>query len=223
MHMTQEGLKSLPVERSTQKKLSKAGRKTSDEILAAAETLFTLKGFKATTLKEVSEISGANTALISYYFGSKEGLRDAVFQKHLKVVGSGFEILFQTPVESFTKEKFKELFQLFLKLSEKDQTMFRLVLWSMIDEGELADRMAHVIWQPFFDRLRDILVHISDQKFSPEEAEIRIWLILSNIHGYVQGHWHTANHLKTKMPRKAFFEHYESLIINNVIDNIVSQ
>jgi|GEM_PF-2638689 len=219
--MTSAVLNRLPVDRTTKKKLSKAGQKTADEILSAAEKLFTLKGFKGTTLKEVSEECGANTALISYYFGGKEGLRDAVFQKHVDNAGSGFAKLFKTEVSTFDRERLKGLISFFLQQGHEDDTMFRLVLWSMIDAGDLSDRMTQMIWQPFFDRLRDILVHVSGGALSPANAEVRVWLMMQSVHGYIQCRWHSANHMKFIDNNETFFNNYRNLIVEDVIDSVL--
>jgi len=50
-----------------------------DDILDAAETLFANLGFAGTTLREVANAAQVTQALISYYFGSKYGLFEAVF------------------------------------------------------------------------------------------------------------------------------------------------
>jgi len=43
-------------------------------ILLAAKKLFALQGFDGTTVRQICEDAGANVALVSYYFGGKEGL-----------------------------------------------------------------------------------------------------------------------------------------------------
>src|SRR4051812_11592053 len=65
-----------PTVRASEKGDSASAR---EQILSAAEILFAQKGFKATTLKDVSAASGVNSALVSYYFGNKEGLRHQIF------------------------------------------------------------------------------------------------------------------------------------------------
>jgi AcrR family transcriptional regulator len=44
------------------------------EILRAAETLFAELGFEGTSTRQIAKESGANMAMINYYFGSKEGV-----------------------------------------------------------------------------------------------------------------------------------------------------
>jgi len=51
-----------------------AGPASADVILHAAEELFAAKGFKRTTIKDISNASGMNSALIYYYFDNKTRL-----------------------------------------------------------------------------------------------------------------------------------------------------
>ncbi|RYF51245.1 MAG: TetR/AcrR family transcriptional regulator [Comamonadaceae bacterium] len=50
-----------------------------DEILDAAETVFSNLGYAGTSLREVAEKARVTQALISYYFGSKFGLFEQAF------------------------------------------------------------------------------------------------------------------------------------------------
>lgn len=48
-------------------------------IIKQAETLFASKGFEGTTVRDIAQAAGVNLAMISYYFGSKEKLIEALF------------------------------------------------------------------------------------------------------------------------------------------------
>lgn len=48
-------------------------------IMQAAEQLFADKGFDGTSVRDIAESAGVNLAMISYYFGSKEKLMEAMF------------------------------------------------------------------------------------------------------------------------------------------------
>ena len=48
------------------------------EILAAAQRVLIEKGFTGLTLRAVAQESGANSAMVQYYFGSKDGLVEAM-------------------------------------------------------------------------------------------------------------------------------------------------
>src|SRR5690349_9520199 len=49
------------------------------QIMEAAEALFASKGFHGTSVRDIAESAGVNLAMISYYFGSKEKLMEALF------------------------------------------------------------------------------------------------------------------------------------------------
>lgn len=49
-------------------------------ILSAAEKLFGEKGFEGTTVRDIAHMAGVNLAMISYYFGSKEKLFEALVE-----------------------------------------------------------------------------------------------------------------------------------------------
>jgi AcrR family transcriptional regulator len=52
-------------------------------ILHTAEHLFAVKGFEASTVRDIAEAAGVNLAMISYYFGSKEGLMEYLFHERM--------------------------------------------------------------------------------------------------------------------------------------------
>ena len=48
------------------------------QILQVAETLFAEKGFEGTSIRDISKEANINVAMVSYYFGSKEKLLEAL-------------------------------------------------------------------------------------------------------------------------------------------------
>ena len=55
-----------------------ADKKT--EFLLTAEELFAEKGFDGTSVRDIAQHAGVNLAMISYYFGSKEKLLEALIE-----------------------------------------------------------------------------------------------------------------------------------------------
>jgi AcrR family transcriptional regulator len=51
------------------------------QLLNTAESLFSQKGFDGTSVRDIAEAAGINTAMISYYFGSKEKLMEEIFER----------------------------------------------------------------------------------------------------------------------------------------------
>ena len=65
------------------------------QIIETAERLFSLKGFDGTSVRDIAEEAGINVAMISYYFGSKEKLMEAIFEVKIGRVQMRVEALLQ--------------------------------------------------------------------------------------------------------------------------------
>ena len=50
------------------------------QIIETAERLFAERGFDGTSVRDIADEAGVNVAMISYYFGSKEKLMEALFE-----------------------------------------------------------------------------------------------------------------------------------------------
>ena len=61
----------------------KPPHETRTRILDAAEELFMLHGFEATSMRQLTAKAGANLAAVNYHFGSKDALIEAVFRRRL--------------------------------------------------------------------------------------------------------------------------------------------
>lgn len=73
-------------------------------ILEASEKLFATKGYDGTSVRDIAHEAGVNIAMISYYFGSKEKLLEALFQmrtQEMRVMIEG--MLADTDTDSMEK------------------------------------------------------------------------------------------------------------------------
>lgn len=57
---------------------------TKQKILDAAERLFAMDGYHATSLRSITTAAGVNLASVNYHFGSKEALLEAVIVRRLE-------------------------------------------------------------------------------------------------------------------------------------------
>ncbi|HVZ56540.1 MAG TPA: TetR family transcriptional regulator [Chitinophagaceae bacterium] len=67
------------------------------QIMEAAETLFAEKGFNGTSVRDIAEKANVNLAMISYYFGSKEKLLEALFEYRGEMAKLKLESILQAP------------------------------------------------------------------------------------------------------------------------------
>jgi AcrR family transcriptional regulator len=63
-------------------------RGTRERLLEAAEFLIGERGFKVTSLREITERAEANVAAVNYHFGSKDGLYVALFESRFRQVNA---------------------------------------------------------------------------------------------------------------------------------------
>lgn len=103
--------------------------------------LFSSKGYKQTTLKDISSECGMNSALISYYFGGKKGLLRSVLELKLK----RFEEVF-SPVElagsEITMQDFLAFIASVLEDCETDPSILQISKWSVIDNEESSAKLS---------------------------------------------------------------------------------
>jgi AcrR family transcriptional regulator len=99
--------------------------RSREHLLAAALDEFAKRGFAGARVEAIAARAGVNKQLISYYFGGKKGLYDALRQawlaKEAAFVPRG------GPLE--------ELVLAYLKANLEDPRMTRLLLWEGLAEG----------------------------------------------------------------------------------------
>lgn len=66
------------------------------QIIEVAERLFSQKGFAGTSVRDIAQEADVNVSMISYYFGSKEKLIEALFQLRMTESRSRLETLVMT-------------------------------------------------------------------------------------------------------------------------------
>jgi AcrR family transcriptional regulator len=73
-------------------------------IISIAGKLFSVNGFDGTSVRDIAHEAGVNVAMISYYFGSKEKLMEAVFEQKTNVMRLKVEnLLLNTELSSLDK------------------------------------------------------------------------------------------------------------------------
>jgi|WetSurMetagenome_2_1015567.scaffolds.fasta_scaffold418140_1 AcrR family transcriptional regulator len=56
---------------------------SKDKLFRSAEALFSAKGFRDVSVREIAAHAGVNSALVAYYFGGKQALFNEVFRSHV--------------------------------------------------------------------------------------------------------------------------------------------
>jgi AcrR family transcriptional regulator len=97
------------------------------QLLDTAEKLFSQKGFDGTSVRDIAEAAGINTAMISYYFGSKEKLMEEIFErKSLYLVENVEMLLHNDALNPF--QKMYALVDIFIDNILQRRTFHRILL-----------------------------------------------------------------------------------------------
>ncbi|HEV7779859.1 MAG TPA: TetR family transcriptional regulator [Chitinophagaceae bacterium] len=104
------------------------------QIMEAAEKLFADKGFTGTSVRDIAESADINLAMISYYFGSKEKLFEAMFAHR----SESFKLQLETMVQNKEMEPMEKMYQLIdqyiLKLTNQ-QCFHRIMVREQMING----------------------------------------------------------------------------------------
>lgn len=189
------------------------GRKSRASILRVAEKLFAKQGYQATTLRQISAKSGANGALVAYYFGNKEGLWDAVLEEKV----AGFNGLL-APMQSkpATLADLQSIVRGLFAFMRKDQCFHMLAQRTLLEDRALKNRIAANLWRPFHDQLAQIIHQISG--ISLPEAMLRAHVIT----GQVQKYGNILCFYYDDLPQdpEALLARIEEYVVNDLVPTI---
>lgn len=157
------------------------------QIITAAEELFASKGFDGTSVRDIAQTANVNLAMISYYFGSKEKLLEAIFQYRIQSTFLQLESLvndskkdpFQkidTLVDHYTEKFFNN--QCFHKLMQREQ-------FKHLESAELED-IIYKSKRRNFDMITRLIAE--GQKKGVFRKKIDVSLLASTLMG-------TSNHV----------------------------
>lgn len=106
-------------------------------IIRIAEKLFAEKGFNGTSVRDIAEAAGVNIAMISYYFGSKEKLMQALFEERTSGIINRVESLLK--VESLTPfQKIEILIDDYIERLVEKQQFYKIMLHEQMLENNAA-------------------------------------------------------------------------------------
>lgn len=190
--------------------------KNRKSILIAAERLFSRQGYRATTLRQISAKSGANGALVSYYFGNKDGLREAVIERKLESLSGIFSAL-DSGIST------NDLGQVIRKIFEhirKDEGFHRLAQRALVEDPDLVKSISTKLWQPLFDQLNLFILRATKNKVSAEEADARCLVLCGMFHQYANLCWLHKGELKTRASFEKTLQNFEDYVVESIVKEL---
>ncbi|MFC4261646.1 TetR/AcrR family transcriptional regulator [Ferruginibacter yonginensis] len=100
-------------------------------ILETAEELFAIKGYEASTVRDIADAAQVNLAMISYYFGSKEKLMLQLFHDRMKATKLRVESLVKNP-DYAPFQKVEIMLDEYIKKVFNNQAFYRILLCEQV-------------------------------------------------------------------------------------------
>lgn len=102
-----------------------------NHILKSAEKLFAVKGFEASTVRDIADDACVNLAMISYYFGSKEKMMESLFQERMTYTKLKVQqILSNEHVSTFGKVEI--MLDDYIKKVIENQSFYKILLCEQV-------------------------------------------------------------------------------------------
>lgn len=103
------------------------GEKTKRKVIDAAVSLFNVKGYSGTSIRSIADKAGVNVALISYYFGNKQGLLEKLMSGFLEDYTNIVEKGYQELGEGTSKKCLIAVVDNLLKYQQQNHHLARFV------------------------------------------------------------------------------------------------
>lgn len=118
-----------------------------ERILQAAQQLFAQKGYSAVGVRELASKARVNIAMISYYFGSKQGVLKELLDRFFDMYEEAHQAVSQT---DDPKKQLRAFIHIIVELFQKNSRLVRIAMTELpLDAADLAKHKAERI-QRFF-------------------------------------------------------------------------
>lgn len=115
------------------------------KIMESAEKLFAAKGFDGTSVRDIAESADINIAMVSYYFGSKEKLFEAMFAHRSEFFKLQLETMLQN-TELEPMEKMDQLIDQYIVKLMSQQCFHRIMIREqMMNNNGFIARQIHTM------------------------------------------------------------------------------
>ncbi len=143
-----------------------------DHILCVAEKIFAIKGFAATTTREIAARSATNKNLIFYYFGSKANLYTSILEKNIApVIDSLLKILTE---EDELDNKIDSIIETYYEAFARNSTILPALMARELAAGA-------PFFKTFIAGKIDTLKPLLSAAFNTEENSFSTYFKITNI------------------------------------------
>ena len=199
-----------------------AGEERRLQILAVAVSLFSKRGFRGTTTKEIAQAAGVSEAMVFRHFATKEELYTAILNR--KCSGGRFEPA-EMAADAISRKDDRGVFESLalgaLEYHEKDPEFQRLLLHSALEKHELAQ----MFFDEFVRRVYEFLgSYIRERQRDGALVEIDPAIVVRCFIGIVMHHslnnnlWDPDRRL-LNISNESAAKHFTDILLNGITTN----
>ena len=204
-----------------------AGEDRRLQLLAVAETLFSDRGFRGTTTKEIAQAAGVSEAMVFRHFATKEELYAAILD-HKAYSGGAFDpevMVAKALQQKDDRAVFEGLALGALQHHERDPEFQRLLLHSALERHELAQ----MFFEEFVRRVYEFLGgYIRQRQGDGALIEMDPAIVVRAFIGMVMHHslnnnlW-DPNRRLLNISNESAAKHFTDILLNGITLNPVKK
>lgn len=197
-----------------------AGEERRLQLLAVAVSLFSERGFRGTTTKEIAQAAGVSEAMVFRHFATKEELYAAILD-HKACSGSNFQPA-EMAADGIRRKDDRAVFESLalgaLNHHEKDPEFQRLLLYSALEKHELAQMFFDEFVRRVYEFLGD---YLRERQREGALIEIDPAIVVRALIGMVMHHslsnnlWDPKRRLLNISNEKAA-KHFTDILLNGI-------
>lgn len=150
------------------------------QILQVAEKLFAEKGFDGTSIRDIAKQANINIAMVSYYFGSKEKMLEALIYSRISDMKLQLESLSKEAISPV--EKINKLIELYIHRINKNKGIYQILHFELTSKKREIDLKSFAeVKKQNFEIIKKIIVE--GQEKGIFKKDINLILIPSSILG----------------------------------------
>lgn len=153
-------------------------------ILEAAEKLFASQGFHGTSVRDIAQEADVNIAMISYYFGSKEKLIEAIFLKRIYSWKLQLQDILEDSSKSYT-DRFNNLVDTYVQRVMNNPCFHLMMIRAQIQTDINVNGLIHDNKKEVYEVIRNF---ISKGQEAGIFKELDVMMMMSTLIG-------TTNHI----------------------------
>ena len=143
-------------------------------ILDVAESLFAELGFDGASTRQIAKEAGVNIAMLNYYFGGKEGLFIAVFERKVSAYRLSLQNLNNQNISSWTKIEFwiDDYADRMLTTNNFQKIVYREL--TLAQRSSVNDTILEMLYKNALELKQIINDGIANGSFKPIDVEMLI-------------------------------------------------